>query len=506
MGFVDRKVPDRDRDYPRVCDFCGVRWMAKELKMIEPMRFACPDCSPGMTALQISKYNARVRPLIVRPRKWAKDYIQTPIYQLAEAQAFNFIAKNAPADTPGGGSLVATAAWAAIYMADVILDARRPLTWDRTARTVLARCCDFLLTKQYTANSLSLKYGAINDSGTTWTASVAIAAGVAFAKAYTALGTANYLLAAERCATFLRRAHRADLHSTAYTVFPSGSSARYRIKGIPSLYLESTDRYDDPYLVDDLLAMWLFKLLGDIRGQSTVYGGAPTSFNSSADGTIATILAELQEFADVGVADATTGGLVSAISPTAPKSSYSAAFFGFGGTTRWTILGVPGELALALRGLYEASGATSQVTSMVSACFLGIAANPAFATPAGMTEAALYAGLTGDFDATLCPPVGADYSVTPFLDSSSSYDWASLGILSPIMDAATLGNLRTSKDTLSTGQKTAVEQIDRTYIVNYGYTGLTFQTSLQALSVKLAAQAAGIYRAAPGRYPDLRGT
>lgn len=496
-------------NYLRVCDICGHRYHFRDLTPIGELRFACPDDAPGLTAVQISRFNARARPLVVRPNKWAKDYTQTPIYQLAEAQIFNFIASTAPADAPDGTSGVAPAAWAGIYMADVILDARRPLIWDRRARTVLKRCCDFLLTKQYTADSLLLKYGGINDTGSgasaAWFASNTIAAGVAFAKAYQALGVTSYLAAAERCAIFLRRAQRADLHSTTYTVFPNGSASRFRIKGIAQNYFEApSDRYDD-YLVDDLLAMWLFKLLGDIRGVSTIYGGSPTAFISSCDASVATILSELQEFADVGVMDSAVNVAVTPISTTAPKSRYSAAHNGSGGSCSWASLSVGSNMAFGLRGLYEAAGATAQVTAMVSACFLAVQANPANATPAGTTDVAFYAGITGDFDAQICPTTAAGYTSSPFIDLGSIYDWTSLGILAPIMDAGTLGNLRTSKDTLSTAQKFAVDRIDLAYMGRLGQSGLGFQTSSFTASVTAAAKTGGVYRVNPGRYPALRG-
>lgn len=517
---------DRGReqgDYPRTCDYCGHRWMWKELKQLDPLRWACPDCYPGLTANQISKFNAKAKPLVVRPRKYAKDYIQTPIYALAEAQTFNFIARAAPADNLTGGTPAClSAAWAAIYMADIILQAKRPLFWSNTATTVLTRCCDFLLTRQaHTSHGFiysfsDIQYGGLTDgtptadlfSTATFGTSRTIAAGIAFVKAYSITGQAKYIEGADACAHFLRNVQSANIARNNFTVYPVGGSA-FRVGGMASGVRDKDGLILNSYNIADIAALWFLTLLGQVRGTSAVYGtDSSSAFTGNNHGALAEMIAELTQFATVGVMDSVTGTVRTGLSPTQPRPTYDAALDGFIGTASWPdVSNISADsVCLAIRGLYEADRTSALASTMVS-WLRSMGSNPANATPAGNTEEQTLQGLTGTFNPLLC--TAAAYTVTePFTeDVLSPYAWSSYGLIAPIISALDPGGFRTSKDTFSTAQRYTTTAIDLKYIGPIGVSGLSLQLAEFDLvpSVVRAAKAGNIYRVDPGRYPLLRG-
>ena len=537
---TDRQQPERG-DFPRVCDYCGHRFMWKELRMIEPMKWACPDDTPGLTATQISRINARAKPLIVRPRRYAKDYIQTPIYQLAEAQAFNFLASVAPASEKNGSSDPLSAAWAAIYMADVINQAKRPKTWTATATTVVKRCCDYLITRQ--AGGGLLPQAAISDawyggltsnidpfvgtefSTTTWSTPMTIAAGIAFLKAYAALGTVTYLEAAKRCATYVRHVQSGAYALSGYTVFPPGGG-RYYIGGLSNSMTDFTGLLSRNYFIADVAGLWFLKLLSDVVGASTVYGDtALTGYYQPNAASLSTMIADLTTFAVTGPRDNTLGGaLTTPLSATEPRGLYQAARNGLGGLAFWQAADLTAaDLSLCLIGLYMANGMLDSITTMLN-WIRAATPNPNNLTPASLPEDQVVLGITGTYDPALCPASSLSETV-PFTESDFAlYDWSSFGLLAPILSVVDPGQMRISKDTLSTAVRFSANDVGEVFLTQIGESGLSLQPiyldttgHLVGLASNVAIPATGIastvrvartalaYHVDPGHSPALRG-
>lgn len=472
----------RDHDYPRVCDVCGHRFWFSELSPIGELKFACKDDAPGLTALQISRYNARVRPVIVRPNKHAKDYSQTPIYQLAEAQIFNLIAQVAPAAVRDGESDPLAAAWAAIYMADVIIQNKRPLSWNRAAETTLTRCLTYLLTQQYgsitgTAGTAdNPRYGGII-SGSTWSTTITIVAGVAFMKAYQVTGSAVYLDAAERVATFIRHVQSGNQQATAYTVYPSGGG-RYYVGGLASSVSDGSGLLATTYHVADIGGLWFLKLLADVKGGATQYGDASaTAFFGANRASLTTMMADLASFATSGARDeGNSGALTPGLSTTAPKETYQAATNGAGVAAGWeeadTVLS--DSVALALLGLYMASGMTDTVAALVG-WLESFTSNAANRTPATMPESQVIQGITGTYDPALCVATVLRASA-PFTEADGAvYAWSSFGLLSPILTVRNRAAFTTSKDTLSKTRRYSPTDNHERWLGPLGLSGLSLQ-------------------------------
>lgn len=501
-------------NYLRVCDICGHRFHFKDLKPIGELKFACKDDAPGLTATQISRFNAKARPLVVKPNKYAKDYIQVPTYQHAEGELFNHVLKVAPAELPDGDNSPEAAAWTALYMAKILLEERRPTIWECDARCKLAECSAYLLSLQYgsstgpSATSDDPKYGGVL-VGTVCDTTITIVAGIAFIYAYRATSVSSYLDAADRVATFLRHAQCGDLQVTAYTVYPSGT-ARYHVGGFARGYDTTVSYLLDSYDVCDVLGCWFLDLLGEERGTSTEYGDAAATsfFTAKTKASIATMLSELTAFAETGPKDtAASGAAVTGLSTTAPRETYVAATNGGSGTATWTsqtnVASRP--LGMAIRGLYEAGGNTAKVAAMM-AWLAAFTANSANATPAALHPEAVLQGITGTYDPAVCPADNLKASA-PFTESTGArYDWATFGLLAPVLIAQTT-DLRASKDALSKVRRYSTKDIGERYLGPIGVSGLDFQpwantTPLSGQrSVTAAAMVSLAYREQPGRFP-----
>ena len=481
-------------DYPRVCDVCGHRFMFSALTPIGELRFACAEDAQGLTANQISKFNARVKPIIVRPRKWAKDYVQTPIYQFSEAAIFNFIAEVAPAGERDGATHALSAAWAAIYMADIVIQEKRPMNWDRTARDVIERCLAVLLPLQLTEGGKAWRGGLTTDDLSTDT-TLTVAAGVAFVKAYLVTDEPSYLAAAEEAATHVRSVQCSDLRDVAPVTYP-GSSAPYRPGGLATaVAIDDDGALTGHYYLRDVYALVLLDALRDIRGEDYQYGSTLTSgFSASPVASIATMIEELAAFATDGVLVSGSSVLVSGLSTTAPRVQYNASQGG--GSAEWVTDddGYPvRDFALSLAGL---NAAASPIAS---------------AATAFMAFLASLSSVDGDFDPALCPPTVIDTFDAGFSEGEASlYDWASLGLLSPIL-SQTPATFKTSKDALSTARRFNSVDVTAKFV---GVDGLsTFEprpitpatSGTYDTSVVRAARAGLAYRQDPGRYPALRG-
>lgn len=505
-------------NYLRVCDICGHRFHFRDLKPIGELRFACSDDAPGLTSMQVSRVNARAKPLVVRANKWAKDYAETSIYGLAEAEIFNFIASVAPAETRGGSSTALGAAWATIYMSDLVNQRKRPMVWDRTARAAITRCCAYLLSVQYGSTTGPAPSGTIDNPryggilvGTTYTTAQTIFAGVAFLKAFEATGVTAYRDAAVRIGTFIRHVQSGSVQATAFTVYPAGGGA-YHIGGLASGVLNGTGLLATTYNIADVSGLWFLRLLADLVGEATTFGdAAPTAFFGANLASLTLMMSELTDFGTTGARDPLSlGALTPGLSVTAPRAVYQAAVNGVFVVAAWGVSDTiaSDDIALALLGLYVANGATEKVTEML-AWLNAFASNEDNRTPATTSEIAVLDGITGTYDPTLCP---ADVlrAAAPFIEAAGAlYSWASLGVLAPILAASSPVAFKRSKDQLSTSQRYTYTDNHERFLGPIGASGLSLQpfdvNVTAGGNVVAAAKTGMVYRQNPGRYPLLRG-
>ena len=497
--------------YLRICDVCLHRFHFDDLVPIGELRFACKDDARGLTALQISRYNARARPLKVKPNRFAKGLTGTPTYELAEAQSFNAIATQAVPLLSAGP---AAPCWWAIYLGLTLQQALRPPVWLALAAKSLRAQVDNLLAGQYgspagTAAAISdPKYGGISD-GTTILSSNTTLAGISFLLAYRTLGDAKYLQAADRCATFLRHAQCCDLLVSGWTVFPSGGGA-YHVGGVASSLTVAGPTYAATYLLADVVALWFLSALVAARSPTQTYGdGAATSFFSAPTvAPLSQMISELTAFAVTGPKDATVGGAnVSGLSTTKSQATYVAAVNGGGGAAAWTSVSTVSSepIALALLGLFQSGGMSATVTSVL-AWLAAFTPNPANATPV-QRESLTIAGRTGTYDPTLCV-ASALQAVAPFTEAAGAvYSWSTLGLLSPMLSQPGMVGLRRSKDTLSQPQRFSTSDVGLVYLGPQGSSGLSLQPSNLAPNPIAAATAAAkggiIWRQPPGHYPQV---
>jgi hypothetical protein len=509
MGFTDSGYTRGD--FIRVCDICGHRYHFSQLRPIGELRYACPDDSPGLTAMQISRWNARARPLKIRPNRWAKGITQTPTYQIPEAATFNFIASVAPATIRDFVPSALAGAWAAIYMADIVNQGLRPAGWIATAKASLRTCLNFVLTQQYGAPTGISPAGASSDPryggiklGVNYSTATTIAAGVAFVMGASALGDWSLLAAADRCATSRRHAQCGDLQVSTWTTYPSGGGP-YHIGGLASGVVDSTQLQTTSYLTADIAALWFLSLLVAARSPSTVYGdGAATAFfSASTAAPLSQMISELAAFAATGARDSTAAGaFVTGLSTTAPRATYVAATNGGSGTATWTPISTIARdsIAMATLGVFEAFGLNAQVTAIMS-WLASFTPNHANATPA-QADSKTLAGITGTYDPTLCPADNLTTSA-PFTEAAGAlYSWSSLGLLSPILAQQTPG-LRTSKDQLDAPERVNATEYSFRYLGPIGLSGLNLQPGTTADNVLLAAKGGMIWRQPPGYYPQV---
>ncbi len=509
MSTTTQYVP---RDFRRVCDQCGVLWNRSQLHHKGPWRY-CNDCDqPGdRIREQEDAAIARTRPFRILPVPNAKrQSVHSPYdWTLEDAQIFNLIASAAPADRVGQSSNTASAAWAAVYLADMINQGIRPPAWLASGKTILRTCLTYLLTQQYgsptgisPAGSVqNPRYGGISDGSGTYSTATTIAAGAAFVKAATALADSTLLGAADRCATFLRHVQCGDLQVSAWTVFPSGGGP-YHVGGLSSGVVDATGLLSGNYNLADVLGLWFLKLLVAVRSPSTSYGdGAATAFfSASTAAPLSQMMAEMGAFASLGAYDSSAGSsLVTGLSSTKPQAIYSAALNGGGGTASWTASAtVPGvSLAMAMLGVFQAFGATAQITSML-AWLAAVGANAANATPSTNTPQQTLNGITGTYSAATAPATSYT-SAAPFTEATGAlYDLAALGFLAPILNSTNVAALKNARSTVSPIEPYSVIQPDGRFPGPLGRAGLSLQpnsASGQSIpSVLLAAQFGNSYR------------
>lgn len=478
----------------------------------------CWDCdAPGdRIREQEDAAIARQRPFRFLPVPNAKpqDYSNPYNWQAEEAQIFNLIASASPGNTPGAGPSVFAAGPAAAYMADVVTQGTRPAAWIATAKTSVVTNVAYLLTQQGGAPTgpiiaaADARYGGVKSSSSTYSAHATIGAGIAFVKAYVAIGTPDYLAAANRCATYLRRSQCGDVQATKHTVFPLGG-APYHVGGIDASVADATGLQSGSFLIDDGWALVFFAALGAVVGLSATYGdaAATTAFTAATQATLSTMIVELASFLEAGPFDsAASGAKVSPLSTTAPKSTYAAFLSDGSGSGSWgspsTVTGI--GIATALAGLFAVNGSDGTVTGVL-AWLAAIAPNPANATPAANSPQQTLSGITGTFSPATSPATSY-VTAAPFTEATGAlYDLGALGVLAPVLNSTNVAALKNSRSIVSPIEPFSVNDLAGKYLGTLGRAGLSLQPRSTAttttLSVANAAQFGAVYRyAIPAAY------
>lgn len=451
------------RDYRRVCDQCGVRYNRSELHRKLSWIF-CNTCDAPGDRIQEEEDAAiaRQRPFRILPVPNAKPLsVDSPYdWQTEEAQVFNFVVSVAPAATYGGASDFESAAYAAVYMADVldaIEDEARPEAWRASATDSMTTCLDYLLTQFGSFATDSIRYGSIGLDGGIGYSGRAISAGIAFMRGYSVTGNGDYLFAAKKCATFV-----------------SSMQAVYSVSGGVAEYIDTvTSLPSGNYLLSDVMALWLLSLLADEVGDDFVAGiASPSDWGTTTSQTLGTMIENLTEFAETGPLE--SGENVPGLSVTAPRATY---VFNQGTLTgAWTAITDidSADIAMALRGLYAASPSSETITAMLD-WLADFGANADNATPDTNTEQQTLNGITGDYDPAVCVATSLT-AATPFTESLYAlYDLQSLGWLAPALAASDASGLRDSRADLSPGQRFSVVDMSLRYLGPLGRAGLSLQ-------------------------------
>jgi hypothetical protein len=499
------------RDYRRVCDQCGNLYNRSELHRKGPWVY-CSSCdAPGDRIREEEDAAiARQRPFRILPVPMAKPLVADAPdnWTAEEAKIFDFVLMTAPSRNIGGATSPAAAAWALIYLCDIIAQGTRPAIWLSSARTKAQALYSTLAALQYgssagpSATVQDPRCGGFAE-GSAQLASTTIAAGLAFVKAYSTLGIADAINGANRCATWLRHAQCGDLQSTVWhTVYPSGGSP-YHVGGIVSNVTIANGAQSGTYALADTYAVVFLKALAAVVGASTSYGDSASTayFSAATSATLTTMISEIVTFAETGPkdsahSDANTPGL----STTAPKSSYSAYTSISTGSGSWgaptTVAGA--TVAMAVAGMYAANQSDTLVTS-VMLWLNAFTANAANATPSTNSPQQTLNALTGTYSPTLAPATSLTSSA-PFTDATGAeYDLAALGLLAPVLAATNAAQLRESRKTLSPGQQYSTVDLTLRYLGPIGRAGFSLQPNsstggLYSPDVVLASQSGAVYR------------
>lgn len=473
------------RDYKRACDICGHTWMFSAMRSIGEGKWACPDDAKGLTATQISRHNARARALRVNPVKHPKPTNHIDIYQLEEAQIFNFVTSVSPWNTQADKDNNATksvqaAAHAAVYLAELLEEDERPEQWMRTARAALATNLTYLLTQQYGAptgtaasDTTGIYYGGITN-GISLSTNVTALSGVAFAKSYQTTGTAAHLDAARRCAQFLRHQQCAWRSSGA-------DRTLLKIEGVAAGVSGAGVITTDYYLADQGAAAWFLSIMSEIQGGSTSYGEASSSyFSSTTLATLEEMIQAVSDFVSTGVPDANEGGaLTTGLSATTPRLRYRAnttltsvlGFWTGGGSSGGSI--VTDEWALCLFGLDAADLLGDQVTAAYD-FLMGMTANPANAVTT-QNESVLLASAQGTYSPLVAPAVSVETTGTE--TTGTYYSWSAAAWLGSIQSRVNPAAFKASKDILSVPRRVDTASIAVRYMGPLGRSGLSYQVA-----------------------------
>jgi len=383
----------RRKDPRRACDICGHEWHFSDLRYIGQNRWACPDDADGLTAEQIDAHNKRVRPLRIKPVKHPRPMTQNSDCLIDEARIFRLVidfgttaigvSANggliAPETVPEGAPV--SAAFSALYLAGIVDEDERPVSWIDAARVKLREAGDLLRrlqcgdpTSRFASRTIDdARYGALpsGPGPAVWRADNTALAGLALLRCYRILGDQAYLDAAVRCGHAMRNHQRCDAFAYAYTVDASGNRAY--VGGWPYYVEEILQNLGSQFMTSYAVGMWFVKELIDEVGDDDLYG-CPTAtgnFIMPVAARLSTMLSEAMLFyCHATAVDGATGTAMAPLSMETPREflsqySVSPGYPPSSGNFELLDGAVSGDgFALALRSLYEVEGTSDRVVAM----------------------------------------------------------------------------------------------------------------------------------------------
>jgi hypothetical protein len=482
----------------RACDICGHLWHKSELTKIAPLRWACPDDKDGLTAEQISRHNANVRPLRVKAVKHAKGPSETPTYQQAEARLLNLILTRAPNSVfryergELGGQQDADNAlpdrsravgWMCIYLSNLVLENQRPTAWITQARAKLVTLADSIVAGQRLTTTFfpvtdGAEYGGIYLSdtpasgATTFDVYGSAACLLGLLGAYRVTSATKYIIAARAVAVFLRRAQCVgnyvsfNAQYTASTRLPVGPFPA-TVKIDLSTSTNVTVVFYDIAL-QGLICAWALHALQVLDGDASYGAGAASVFTVDPGATLSSMVSSCLAWWSAGAPDA-GGATVIGLSTMTPRDGYAAGASGGVSTGSWTnAISVSGgrtvrgfEFAMAVRSLYEVGG--YDAAGALYEWLRSFGSDPANRPPSTWTHERIEQSTLGAYDPTIAiarnlliadangsamateavdTPVGSSYS-------APGYDWRTVGLLAPIQSARASSTFRTAKDEMT---------------------------------------------------------
>lgn len=531
-------------DWGRVCDVCGRLRPGKGFRVVQNV-WIC-DRHPSYVPRQVLDRVPYMDIGAPRPLPSAKPFNPIDTYEMAEVQILALMAyapaatldvtNSAPSAT--GAATVQAAAWAAIYLASIITEAKRPVRWVSHARALLGSLADWLYTHQQAGTNADLKWGAYNravgpaedyfteDSG---------AAGLALLRAYQILGSQNYLDGARACAWFLRSAQCGDkLVSRPSSTDAAGASPRHFGAWTHRITLNAgVYDFDHRYYPGDLIGLEFLAAWQAANGD-TVIGSTSTAavFNASRAIAVSVAIAEALAFWTSGTFSVDDAAAINGFSSATPREffdAYPSAKGLYTGRGSWqlqdgalatgTLITAVGW-AVGLRALRAVSGDVA-VTALFD-WLMTFTSNPTFeaavsshlygrVTWTTTNDRAIYAGVAGTYNpktalATLLQVRGTGAP----RNGSSLYDLATAGLLAPLYSSRQQSAFLHLKDALSPPKARWREGFDPRdghylYLGPLGASGLAMQPYTDASgnrvqNVQRAAMAAGIYRCAPQAY------
>lgn len=470
--------PYKVASYRRICDVCG------RPRQIEDIRFAdnvaiCSIHPTYRTAQQLNQINARVRPPRILPVPQPKPFAPVDTWTAEESQIFNFVCRVAPYDienvTVGNGVITGAKSlpaltWALVYLTGVLVENKRPAAWQAAARSRAIALASTLIAAQTPYSDLSAFVGgfapaALNSSAPSIYKAADTGLGiVGLARLYQATGDETYLRAAKLAAGFLITLQASDLASfdTQHAYGPPETG-----------YDVDNGEYVTAYVPGDLVCYWGLSVLKEITGDITIgpTSAGVASFSRNPSRLISESMAQMRAFWANGALG------INGFSAATPRAQFvSTVSPGWSGTTITT-----SDWAAGLCALAEVEGVTTQVSDLWT--FLR-----------SLTSTSL--------DTTLAPPTQFSGSAA----TTTKYDWASAGLLSPITTSLDRAKVKTIKDTISVPQPrnsgTHSTSGGYLYLGPLGLSGSALQpvtsgSSTRERSVVRASQVGQLYREQP---------
>lgn len=501
-----------------------------EMQYVGQNRWFCPDDAPGLTAEQISRHNARVKPLIIRQAKHPRPQTENASYALSEDVCYRTVMDHAGVSeyVDQNGATVLSVQYASsiarsgLYLSDLSADATRPAL-QAPARAKMLVLADQLLELQYGSptNAVSpneqadsMLYGALFGPGGIAFSLDAELAGKLFLRAYAVAGHTKYLDGADRCANWLRSMQRLDACIT--TRVTNAAGAPLRVGGfansirldasIPTIGLAVSAAFGQADM-----GLSFLRDLRAVRGGDYQYGLSTITlfdFDAVTNATIDQMISEALGFYVEGTLRgqpliSTTGKALfnaRAVEGVGLTASGTDDFENFPGTDGSKYIR-SAEFATGLRSLYDYEGATDRVLALLSWL-------------RGFTY-------SDDGDPTFCPAqyltVTTPLGVATAINDGAIYDLEAGALLAPISIAAGY-SIRDLKDATDNKRPLTADSTD-IYGQKNGvgfpyqavYPGPTGQLGFDDFApmvtrwVEQAAVVAGIYRYPPraqDTFPD----